>query len=249
MVWKKLLEAFGLPTEGELEDLKKQVDKRMDMRHMSEEREEPINGAVFTGLGTTAPPEVSKWHSLEQELEQAQAELQRRNAAANECQLQCLRLREQIKATAKAVHEKRGEASSSRNERVNPLLALLGRDDIRSAVISGELMGVVTLWRARSTCKALLRWCTATLHQMPRPVVFARVEAFASARREPDTDRTNSRSTTRARWVTRHPPNRESGEWRVMTSAYALDLSTMQFRSGTAVPSLPSRVSVLYTCK
>lgn len=237
MVWKKLLEAFGLPTEGDQEDLKEQLEKRMDMHHVSEERDDPINCLAFTELGTTAPPELSQWNSLEQELEQAQAELQRHNAAANECQLRCLRLREQIRATAKTVYEKRGAACISHNQRMSPLLALLGREDVRSAVISGELLGVVTLWRARSTCKALLQWCTTTLHQLPRPVVIAHLEAFVSVRREPDADRTNGE---RQRWVSRHP-NPASGKWRKMIGAYALDLSTMQFRSGTAVPSLPSR--------
>jgi hypothetical protein len=48
-----------------------------------------------------------------------------------------------------------------------PLLQLLGRDDVREAVLSTSSM--LDLWRARAVCSDFKRWCSSALAVMPRP--------------------------------------------------------------------------------
>ena len=58
------------------------------------------------------------------------------------------------------------------NEASCPLLQLLSREDIRHHILSGELFGVVGLWRLRMVCSALDRWAVQALETLPRPVIL-----------------------------------------------------------------------------
>jgi hypothetical protein len=218
-----LLDSRGQPTEGEKPALVARLDAFMIMKA------DDVGGESERGGGPSAAEaaelevagagvELGAWRSAVGRLCELRAAQAQASQALARARAECEQQKDACAQQRAAAFDAVHARRARHNEQSCTLLQLVGHDDLRPTFMRAEVWGVLGLWRLRGVCRAFRRWALQQLSSLPRVVAIGG-----------DTSDT-------------------SGEEMGTASVEMLDLSTMRWLSGGAVPDLPAPRHALAAC-
>jgi hypothetical protein len=218
-----LLDSRGQPTEGEKPALVARLDAFMIMKA------DDVGGESERGGGPSAAEaaelevagagvELGAWRSAVGRLCELRAAQAQASQALARARAECEQQKDACAQQRAAAFDAVHARRARHNEQSCTLLQLVGHDDLRPTFMRAEVWGVLGLWRLRGVCRAFRRWALQQLSSLPRVVAIGGDTSYTS------------------------------GEEMGTASVEMLDLSTMRWLSGGAVPDLPAPRHALATC-